>query len=86
MRNPERIEDFLQEFGTLWKDHYPDWRYGQLLMNFLSVYGDVFYLEEDQFLVAFKAFLNHKDPREAVVTFLQDKQKASERKENKHEE
>lgn len=33
MRDPERIEPFMQEIGKLWKENCPDWRFGQLIEN-----------------------------------------------------
>lgn len=32
MRDPERIDPFLEKFAELWKK-VPDWRFGQLIMN-----------------------------------------------------
>ena len=50
MRDTNRIAPFLEEVGTIWKEEAPDWRFGQLMYNFLSQYGDPFYWEEDRFL------------------------------------
>ena len=48
MRDPNRIDDFLKKLGEYWK-RVPDWRFGQLVMNFLSFIGrDPFYLEDDK--------------------------------------
>ena len=33
MRDPNRIEPFLQELGKIWKEECPDWRFGQLIFN-----------------------------------------------------
>ncbi len=57
MRDKERIEPFLKEIGTLWKDNLPDWRFGQLMYNFLSEVGDPFYWEEDKFIEKFKEYI-----------------------------
>lgn len=35
MRDPARIEPFLEELAALWKQH-PDWRFGQLVYNVLT--------------------------------------------------
>ena len=32
MRDPERIDPFLEKLGAFWKT-VPDWRFGQLIMN-----------------------------------------------------
>ena len=73
MRDVRRIEGFLKEFGELWGKHYPDWRFGQLIFNFICAYGDPFHLEEDEFLVALKAYINNQDPRDAVLEYLNEK-------------
>ena len=57
MRDPQRIDKFINELGTLWKDKVPDWWFGQLMYNFLSAKGDPFYWEEDEFLKKFKEYL-----------------------------
>ena len=55
MRDPNRIDPFLEELGKLWKE-YPDFRFGQLLKN---VFGDrdPFYLEEYEFLARVKTYV-----------------------------
>lgn len=48
MRNPERIDEILNELEVLWKK-YPDMRFGQLIENF-CVQGCItrfFYQEDD---------------------------------------
>lgn len=58
-RPKERIPLFLEKLGELWQEHWPDWRFGQLMCNLDRYYqathngADFFYLEED----AFEAFL-----------------------------
>lgn len=56
MRDPNRIHNFLYEIGELWKDNCPDWRFGQLMVNFITTYGDPFYMEEDKLLEKMKEF------------------------------
>lgn len=56
MRDPDRIESFLAELGAEWKATFPDWRFGQLMYNFLAEMGDPFYWEEDYFLRKFKEY------------------------------
>ena len=36
IRNPERIDEFTKELNRIWKTYFLDWRFGQLMMNFLS--------------------------------------------------
>lgn len=73
MRNPDRIETFLCEIGKLWKEKFPDWRFGQLMFNFFSALGDPFYYEEDEFLEAFKAYCNRENPKEAVKRYREQR-------------
>lgn len=44
MRDPDRIDKFLENFGEIWK-HFPDWRFGQLVVNMFG--RDPFYIEDD---------------------------------------
>ena len=56
MRDKNRIKPFLDEVDKIWEENCPDWRFGQLLMNFLD--SDPFYWEEDRFLEKLKEFFN----------------------------
>jgi hypothetical protein len=56
MRNPDRIDPFLNQLGELWKK-YPDLRFGQLITFILSKDEQfppskpafaMFYLEENE--------------------------------------
>ena len=50
MRNPNRIEPFLQKLGELWH-HLPDYRFGQLICRLADELGqDIFFPEEDVWL------------------------------------
>ena len=60
MRDPNRIDTFLKELGKIWKEEVPDWRFGQLMFNFLSQTGDPFYWEEDKFIKRLKEFFKSK--------------------------
>lgn len=57
MRSTERIKPFLDKLGEEWETKVPDWRFGQLMFNFFSAYGDPFYWEEDKFLENLEKFL-----------------------------
>lgn len=57
MRDENRIDGFMNELGELWKEKVPDWRFGQLMYNFMAKMGDPFYWEEDRFMDKFKEFL-----------------------------
>ena len=64
MRDVKRIDGFLEKFGEMWKTHFPDWRFGQLVVNFERAYGDPFYLEEDDFLKKLAEFCEKFSPLE----------------------
>lgn len=56
----------MLEMAKLWKENFPDWRFGQLMYNFFSQLGDPFYYEEEDILKAFKAYCNCENPKEAI--------------------
>lgn len=47
MRDINRIKPFLEKFEELW-EKYPDWRFGQLVVNMFG--NDPFYIEDEQSL------------------------------------
>lgn len=60
MRNPARIEGFLDTLREIWSV-VPDWRFGQLMSNFFGWYvgktsRDIFFPEDDEMLSALKEF------------------------------
>jgi len=62
MRNPERLNSFYETLKSIHKDALPDWRFGQMMLNFFGWFEatkktDVFYLEEGDFLTAFGEFI-----------------------------
>jgi len=50
MRNPNRLDSFYTILKRVHKSYFPDWRFGQFMMNLMSYYGDIFYWEEDKFI------------------------------------
>lgn len=61
MRRKDRIKPFLDELATLWGDEFQDWRFGQLMSNFVSWLWqekniDIFFIEENRFLELFREF------------------------------
>ena len=50
MRDINRIEPFLEKVAELWKK-YPDYRFGQMISNINFQGRDMFYLEDDDFLI-----------------------------------
>lgn len=57
MRDPNRLDYFYDKIKEDHKKYFPDWRFGQLIMNFLSYAGDPFYMEEERFLSKWKEFV-----------------------------
>ena len=57
MRDINRIDPFLKEVGEIWKKRFPDWRFGQLMYNFICETGDPFYWEEEEFLAKLRDYL-----------------------------
>ena len=57
MRDTNRMKPFFDELEKVWKENFPDWRFGQLISNFLFVYGDPFYWEENKFIENLKEYV-----------------------------
>ena len=68
MRDPNRIEPFLQELGKIWKEECPDWRFGQLIFNvFDRMPSDCylpFHMEEDKTLEYFKKYFGREEKKD----------------------
>lgn len=61
MRDPARLDGFYEELKNLHKQHFPDWRFGQLCSNFFGWLAsekkiDLFFPEEDQMIKYFKEY------------------------------
>ena len=61
MRNPDRLDKFYDKLKEIHKENVPDWRFGQLISNFLQwLYVekgmDVFFHEEDKMLKLFEEY------------------------------
>lgn len=69
MRNPNRIYKYCNELAECWSK-VPDWRFGQLFMNFLSYYVnqtkavDPFYVEDEVLFQHMKNYFNSLSPVE----------------------
>ena len=55
MRNPNRLYEFYDKLRDIHITNVPDWRFGQLMSNFLTwVYNtkntDIFFPEEDKMI------------------------------------
>ena len=62
MRDINRLDNFYDELKRIHK-YVPDWRFGQLIMNFMSWYynkykNDCFYIEEDKMLNYIEEFID----------------------------
>jgi len=65
MRDPNRLYTFYDKVRDIHMKEFPDWRFGQLMVNFIGYmatqYGiDAFYLEEDKFFKYFEEFSGRK--------------------------
>ena len=60
MRNPNRLYTFYNEVMRIHMEQFPEWRFGQLMINFLGWLQqrgvDPFFPEEDTMLELFKEF------------------------------
>lgn len=65
MRDINRIDPFLKEFGELWK-LYPDLRFGQIMSNMarhmqMDYRKDMFFMEDDELMKAMKKAFGMED-------------------------
>ena len=65
MRDVNRLDNFYNELKKLHK-HFPDWRFGQFITNFISWYdnkyhNNIFYIEEDKMLELIAKFIDDMD-------------------------
>lgn len=58
MRDVKRLDKFYDELREVHAKSFPDWRFGQLMFNFISECGDPFYWEEDKFIEEIKKYAN----------------------------
>ena len=59
MRNPNRLDAFYDKFKQLHKECFPDWRFGQLIINFFGTFNsDPWFYEEDKMLELFEDYCN----------------------------
>lgn len=67
MRDPNRLYPFYQQLTEVHRQSFPDWRFGQLMCNFLrwiQTYKvrDPFYIEEDKMIEYLKEYVNTNTP------------------------
>ena len=63
MRDPNRLDQFYDELKDLHKEHFPDFRFLQLMMDYIgwiiSVKGtDPFYKEDNQCIKLFNEYID----------------------------
>lgn len=60
LKDPKRLDKFYKKLKDLHKRTVPDWRFGQLMVNFIQSYGDMntmFYWNEDDFIMRLTKFM-----------------------------
>ena len=58
MRDPNRIYNICFQIAKVWHDNVPDWRFTQLLVNFMSrMQSDCFYMKDEDFIMKLEEFL-----------------------------
>ena len=67
MRDPNRLDKFYDEMKEVHKKSFPDWRFGQLMSNFLGwLYSvkkrDPFFPEEEDMIEYFREYANNVSP------------------------
>lgn len=65
MRDANRLDKFYDELKEIHKKNFPDWRFGQLIVNVLADWQaktgrDIFFPEEDEMIKIFKEYANDK--------------------------
>lgn len=58
MRDPNRIDKFCDELKTIWHQ-VPDWRFGQLMLNFFPNINSTFafYIEDEDLFKALDEYI-----------------------------
>lgn len=67
MRNVNRLDNFYDELKEIHKKYFPDFRFCQLILNFLGWImkekkNDPFFIEEDQCIEWLKEYVGNTDP------------------------
>ena len=63
MRDINRLYKFYDELREIHMTYFPDWRFGQLLVNVLADWQaktkrDIFFPEEDEIIQIFRDYVN----------------------------
>lgn len=71
MRDINRLDNFYKELCKIHKKFFPDWRFGQLIINVLADWQaktgrDIFYPEEDEMIQIFRDYVKKYGRKETV--------------------
>lgn len=63
MRDPKRLDDFYDRMKKIHQEKLPDWRFGQLMLNFLSMYmtgneTELFYMEDKELIKKLEEYVD----------------------------
>lgn len=63
MRDPKRLDSFYDKMKEIHKEKLPDWRFGQLMLNFLSMYmtgneTELFYMEDKELIKKLEEYVD----------------------------
>lgn len=63
MRDPKRLDDFYDRMKKIHQEKLPDWRFGQLMLNFLSMYmtgneSGLFYMEDKELIKKLEEYVD----------------------------
>lgn len=62
MRDINRLDKFYDELKEVHKKNFPDWRFGQLIINVFADWQatkrDIFFPEEDEMIQIFRDYVN----------------------------
>lgn len=64
MRDPNRLYKFYENLRDIHMTYFPDWRFGQLMINFIEWYynkyeRDIFYIEDDKMSIILDEFVSN---------------------------
>lgn len=68
MRNPDRLYKFYEELREIHMTYFPDWRFGQMMVNVLADWQaktkrNIFFIEEDEMIQIFREYTNEASNR-----------------------
>ena len=65
MRDKNRLKKFYKELQDIHMNNFPDWRFGQMIVNVLADWQaktgrDIFFPEEDEMIQIFKDYVDNQ--------------------------